>query len=51
LEEREREDEDRAQRLAARETHLSRYVAELQGQFAGEAEWWEKQLGTPVGAA
>jgi len=48
LEERERDGKDLEQRLAARETHLSSYVAQVQTQFANEGEWWAKQLGSSV---
>ena len=46
LEDRERDGQDRDERLSQRETHLQTYVGELQNQFANEGEWWAKQLGS-----
>jgi hypothetical protein len=46
LAERESERVDKEERLTERESQLSTYVAELQGQLTADEEWWAKQLGT-----
>jgi len=46
LDERETERVDKEERLTERESQLSTYVAELQGQLTADEEWWAKQLGT-----